>query len=389
MADSSSVFSKGSGGSTFEHHVQAAFLATLITNSSIPCIPEAEIKELAFQATRLGYATDDLVVKTQTSRGTAPRLLLQAKYNLTISANDSTFQEVIAAFWRDYNNSTLNRASHPDVAGAATHAFLFKNISFDNVDSDSIYNTLSDIDFYKNIINEINFLFACLRIVCKVETGYCQLIARPIDWQSDFKADLIETFVISDKKYPTHFEDSGWNKKYSLVDEKKCEEIKFLYNALRSSDNAFNCDLAVQRLNKASLNSPDDDAIIDTAIALESLLISSDAHGEINYKLATRVLLLHKFFPFPGFTPEGIISLCKKIYAFRSVIVHGNTKKVNNLRVVGIDGNNELTVVVAIRLLQHVIQVRTSNKQISKAEDIDKLLFQLIVPDFSVNTLEN
>ena len=107
MADTSSVFSKGSGGSTFEHHVQAAFLATLITNSSVPCIPEAQIKELALQGTRLGYATDDLVVQTQTPGGATPRLLLQAKYNITISANDSTFQEVMTAFWHDYNNSAL------------------------------------------------------------------------------------------------------------------------------------------------------------------------------------------------------------------------------------------------------------------------------------------
>ncbi|GAB3847041.1 hypothetical protein GCM10028822_07890 [Hymenobacter terrigena] len=107
MADTSSVFSKGSGGSSFEHHVQAAFLATLITKGSVPCIPEAEITELALQATRLGYATDDLVVQTQTPRGVTHRLLIQAKYNITISANDSTFQEVMDAFWRDYNNSTL------------------------------------------------------------------------------------------------------------------------------------------------------------------------------------------------------------------------------------------------------------------------------------------
>lgn len=107
MADTSSVFSKGSGGSTFEHHIQAAFLATLITKSSVPCIPEAEIRELALQATRLGYATDDLFVQTQIPSGATPRLLLQAKHNLTISANDSTFEEVMTAFWRDYHNSTL------------------------------------------------------------------------------------------------------------------------------------------------------------------------------------------------------------------------------------------------------------------------------------------
>ena len=275
-----------------------------------------------------------------------------------------------------------NRTSHPDVAGAATHAFLFKNISFDNADCDSIYNTLSDIEFYKNTLVEVDYLFACLRSVSKVETGYCQIVARPLGWQSNFKADLEETFVASDRKYPSHFENNAWYKAYSLVDEKKCEDIRLLYSGLRgdASKGLASFDLPIQRLNKACLNSPDDDAIIDAAIALESLLISSDAHGEINYKLSTRVSLLHKFYPFSGFSPEGLAALCKKIYAFRSVIVHGNAKKLDSLRIVGIDGNDELTVVVAIRLLEHIIQVRVLNKQFAKAEDIDKLIFQLELP---------
>jgi hypothetical protein len=37
-------------------------------------------------------------------------------------------------------------------------------------------------------------------------------------------------------------------------------------------------------------------------------------------------------------------------------------------------------VVVAIRLLEHIIQVRVLNKQFAKAEDIDKLIFQLELP---------
>ncbi|WP_310391793.1 hypothetical protein [Hymenobacter sp.] len=107
MADTSSVFSRGGGGGAFEGHVQAAFLTTLITQGRVPCIPAAEIEELAFQATRLGYATDDLFVRAKVSGGNEHRMLLQLKYNLTLSASNDTFCEVISAFWVDYNNAAL------------------------------------------------------------------------------------------------------------------------------------------------------------------------------------------------------------------------------------------------------------------------------------------
>ena len=107
MPDTSSVFSRGSGGGTFEGHVQAAFLVTMITQGRVPCIPAAEIEELAFQATRLGYATDDLLVRAKVDGGTEHRMLFQLKYNVTISANNDTFRDVMSAFWLDYNNASL------------------------------------------------------------------------------------------------------------------------------------------------------------------------------------------------------------------------------------------------------------------------------------------
>ncbi len=107
MPDTSSVFSRGSGGGTFEGHVQAAFLVTMITQGRVPCIPTAEIEEVVFQATRLGYATDDLLVRAKVDGGPEHRMLFQLKYNVTISANNDTFREVMSAFWHDYQDASL------------------------------------------------------------------------------------------------------------------------------------------------------------------------------------------------------------------------------------------------------------------------------------------
>lgn len=106
MSDQSSVFSKGGGGTNFEQYVQTAFLTTMIIRGVVPGFPFNKISKIYFQTTRLGYQTDDLLVITNSSIS-ENRMLIQAKYNLTFSSKDEKFNEVIHAFWTDYNNPKL------------------------------------------------------------------------------------------------------------------------------------------------------------------------------------------------------------------------------------------------------------------------------------------
>lgn len=103
-----SVFQKGGGGTNFEQYVQSAFLTTLIVKGNIPCIPTAELTELSFQCTNRGYETDDLLAIAKSDLG-EHRLLAQIKHNLIFSDSDSnsTFKEVIEAFWKDFNKKEL------------------------------------------------------------------------------------------------------------------------------------------------------------------------------------------------------------------------------------------------------------------------------------------
>lgn len=103
MSDKGSVFQKGGGGTNFEQSVQSAFLTTLIIHGNAPCIPNSEVIEVAFQTTNRGYETDDLLVITKSPIG-QHRLLIQAKHNISFTAENETFKEVIKAFWKDYNN---------------------------------------------------------------------------------------------------------------------------------------------------------------------------------------------------------------------------------------------------------------------------------------------
>lgn len=105
MPNHSSVSSTGGLGTNFEQHIQAAFLIGLLTGGATPCIPDARVVKLNFQTTKLGYATDDLLVTAQSETGLQHRLLLQIKHNLTLSASDGEFEKVLKQFWEDYQAS--------------------------------------------------------------------------------------------------------------------------------------------------------------------------------------------------------------------------------------------------------------------------------------------
>ncbi|WP_020603340.1 ATP-binding protein [Spirosoma spitsbergense] len=101
--DHSSVFSKGGGGTVFELSVQTAFIITLLLKGKVPGLPTGELNEVAFQTTRLGFHTDDLLIRVRSHQG-EHKLLAQIKHNLSITSKNATFEEVMTAFWQDFIN---------------------------------------------------------------------------------------------------------------------------------------------------------------------------------------------------------------------------------------------------------------------------------------------
>lgn len=106
MSDKGSVFQKGGGGTNFEQAIQTAFLTTMIIRGNAPLNFANEIIEVAFQTTNRGYETDDLLIVAKSAIG-QHRLLAQIKNNITFTADNALFKEVIKAFWKDYNNTAL------------------------------------------------------------------------------------------------------------------------------------------------------------------------------------------------------------------------------------------------------------------------------------------
>ena len=84
MSRTGSVFPMGSGGATYEHNVQAAYLLAMLLKVETPLVTMGKISEVAFQTTSKGYATDDLLVEVDLGSGIKKKILGQIKYNVAL-----------------------------------------------------------------------------------------------------------------------------------------------------------------------------------------------------------------------------------------------------------------------------------------------------------------
>lgn len=102
-----SVISTGGAGTDFERRVGAYFLALLLTRSFAPIFPDSAPARIHFQAGRLGWRIDDLVIEVSSEAGLQRNLAAQVKRTFTVSASDEECQDTITAAWRDFNNAAL------------------------------------------------------------------------------------------------------------------------------------------------------------------------------------------------------------------------------------------------------------------------------------------
>lgn len=101
----SNPFSTGGGGVHFEAHVQASFVALMLTCGNAPCLPCWPIVEIKLQGKIEGFDTDDLIVVVENPTGKEKQKLLgQIKHSISITQGSAIFGEVIQAAWNDFNN---------------------------------------------------------------------------------------------------------------------------------------------------------------------------------------------------------------------------------------------------------------------------------------------
>jgi hypothetical protein len=105
----SNPFSTGGGGTNFETRVQAAFTVLMLTGRIAPCLPPFPIVKLKLQGHYAGFNTDDFIVfSKEPQTGKDAKLLAQIKHDISLTANDTTFAEVIQSAWNDFNDKDFN-----------------------------------------------------------------------------------------------------------------------------------------------------------------------------------------------------------------------------------------------------------------------------------------
>ena len=105
----SNPFSTGGGGVNFETRVQAAFTVLMLSGRFAPCLPQFQITKIKLQGRYDGFNTDDFIVFTkQLETEREAKLLAQIKHDISITAKDTTFADVVQSTWNDFNDKSFN-----------------------------------------------------------------------------------------------------------------------------------------------------------------------------------------------------------------------------------------------------------------------------------------
>jgi hypothetical protein len=213
----------------------------------------------------------------------------------------------------------LRATSH--VPELATHALRVANRTLKNETWWALRQTEDD----KTLTETIDIFFAAVRIATGYATGYAQVLTFPLGWAFAYAGNLTPLRARSVNGYPPYFEDGDWREEAPTVDASKASLIGATFKQLilaLQGEHSRKATLAMHRLNLSGMRTTDEDGLIDVMIAVEALLSSGDDRQEITHKISMRLAALHKLTRLRP--PTEVLSEMKKIYTFRSKIVHGD-----------------------------------------------------------------
>ena len=257
------------------------------------------------------------------------------------------------------------------VVSSATHILELKNYIITNSPMFS-WCALEHKEAYP--LEIIDKWFAAFRIVTHIESGYGQILSFPDGWGIR-KGNLID--VHGDKIFKFNYKyvtNKMWNNDTPLVTTAELKPVFELYNFfLNNTSNSLN--IAIRRLNLAYLRESDEDAIIDLVIAIEALVTDHD-HGEITYKVSTRTAFILSTLPDYPYTIAETQNAIKKLYAFRSKVVHG-ASKIDKSRIIKVRKNIEKdSVALAMELLQFLILAISKRSEFLNSQNIDTFFLE-------------
>lgn len=277
----------------------------------------------------------------------------------------------------DYQRARFNIKSHsPPIAKSliqnSTHEVIFKNYH----EQTSQKLASSDLpDEKADSIERFEIFFNALKIVTNNNSGFAQILAYPIDWADRYYLDLPMVQGFSLRKYPNHFDNYYWNsREFPQINNEELDRIAKIFNILSNNKNN-KIKISNRRLRSSYLRDNEEDSILDIIIALETLL-SDNEKGEIIHKLALRTAKLISMFN-EKHNALQVFNAIKKIYDFRSAVVHGSSK-INSKKQIKLHQESEPinTISLANDYLREIIGILLENPIYLDSKEIDKLLLQ-------------
>lgn len=251
------------------------------------------------------------------------------------------------------------------VAEAATHALVFTGFT---VPAHFDWG-MSGPEFFPT--DQIDAALAALRLAIEQPTGYAQILLRPIGWSHGWTASLPSLVrALTAHRYPRDFDEQGWTREDPIVPSSVLDVVGHAYNRLLSARSEVQ--LAARRLNSALLRDREDDALLDACISLEAVL---GEHTEIVYRLALRVAALSSLSPIElNLNPREILRGVKRVYKYRSRIIHGSANTKNLAVFKTDDGEDIQTLALILLLLRMVILVLLDHPTFVRSESIEETL---------------
>jgi hypothetical protein len=212
---------------------------------------------------------------------------------------------------------------HDQILAAATHAFVLTGWDVPNGNWLELDQSMSSLS--SEVRDQIDALFAALRLETGIETGYAQEVRLARGWRHRHNFGLPDVYTLGARRYPEAFDDFGWNRDdLPLVTKAQMREVARVLEALEQSPGERFA-LATRRLNAAMIRGDVADAILDATIALEVLLGDGDGQA-ISWKLRMRAGALAGIDG--GQTAAKAMSdAIAMVYSTRSAIVHGGRRR--------------------------------------------------------------
>lgn len=269
--------------------------------------------------------------------------------------------------------SSISGVPEPLIS-AATHAIVVKNQSVDN---SSIFQRVWRGRLGPVSLKTVDLVCQAITICTTRETGYSQVLVRPIGWADGWNHDLPplkETLVL--RRYPEHFDNYGWLSERRAIAAGDYSALPETFKRLRAA--AAKTKLAARRLFMARTRHNDEEKIIDACIGLEALL--GEGRDELSHRMALRAATVLAARVRNPMDAHIAYKLTKVVYDYRSSIVHGGT---DNKKATAMFGEKEYrTVDLSVLLLRELLMDQLSGSNGGWTPlDLDDRLFTALNTD--------